>query len=83
MREAEFDDQSVRFMLAHLLTEEDRGPHGVLMSRATAKNVAFVADRIPTHDKAQKALAKAKKAYYDANPDADPDGDLWGVREGE
>jgi len=51
------------------------------MDRATAKGAKFVASPEPTHDLAAKALKKAQKKYYKANPAADSEGDLWSVEE--
>jgi hypothetical protein len=78
IRESEWDRESLDLVLAHLAAEAEKGPHGIPMSRATRKGAKFIAPTMPTHDLAQKALAKAQKAYYDANPDAIRDGDLWG-----
>jgi hypothetical protein len=79
--EPEFSAWDINLMLAYNAFEADKGPHGIPMSRATDPKARFRADPIPTHDKAQKALSKAQKKYYDANPDADRAGDLWHVDE--
>jgi hypothetical protein len=81
VREPEFDRDSVNRMLAHLLIEEDRGPHGVSMTRATARDAKFQASPLPIHDKAAKAIATAKKKYYEAHKDAEREGDIWTVAE--
>lgn len=81
LRDPEWDEESVDYLLALAAVEADIGPHGIPMSRATAADAYFEASPIPTHDKAQKALAAAQKKYYDAWPDADRSGDLWTVEE--
>ena len=80
-REPEWDQESVDLLAAHLAAEASKGAHGIPMDRATRKGAKFTGPAEPTHDLAQKDMARRQRKYYKANPDADRDGDLWSVEE--
>lgn len=64
--EPEWSRDDVAFLVASRLRERELGPHGIPMSEAMdpANEFAFVGQRLPTVDFAEKARKDAQDAYY-------------------
>lgn len=83
VREAEWTRDEVALFVAARRVEADMGPHGIPWSRAVDPDAKFMADPVPTLNKAVDAVARAEDAYHKKWPNAPKRGLVWRVRQVE
>lgn len=79
--EAEWTADEVALFFASRQIEALRGPYGVPLDRAFARDATFVVDELPAFNKAVVAVEQARERYLKQWPDAPRAAMHWTVRE--
>lgn len=82
VREPEFTPAEVALLLASKRAAAELNKYGVPWSEAMdpANQFRFKGQKAPRVDWSEKAVLDEKDAYYKANPSANRNGHMWGLK---